>query len=90
MGKLSFVKEAAQQMDSELGSLLTSFVYTVYGCRALELMGHKGILHFSDKEMIFQTDGGKLTVTGEDLKLKQLTSRYAFIVGKTLRAVLQE
>ena len=55
---------------------------TLYVDRGVCIEGHSGILSLSDSEIEFKYKSKTICVSGNDLKIKELTKTDAYIVGK--------
>ncbi len=44
--------------------------------------GHKGVLSFSDREIVFRVGRDKVKITGKELTVREISDRQLFIRGE--------
>ena len=68
----------------ELSSLVANYKYTVFGGNTVVVEGHKGILQYSLRDVVFGLGKSNLQIIGDNLQIKCLQKHFAVIVGKVL------
>jgi sporulation protein YqfC len=60
---------------------------TLYPSKGAHVEGHKGILSYRDGEIIFKISGGKITMSGEDIKFEEITPTDVYVTGNILSVI---
>lgn len=78
----SFVQSIADACGVETSVLIKGYKYTIYRNEIFVLEGHKSVLSFSHERICFATGDGVLQLSGNNLMVKCMQSRFVVIVGK--------
>jgi len=78
---MSFFDVFNDGLMQEFNLSFSDFRYIVISNRLFYIEGHTGLVTLSDFEIIFSIRKKKCTITGADLKIKQMDKSTAMIVG---------
>lgn len=76
-----FFNEIAEKLQISGADFISPRI-TVLGRAGVSIEGHRGLLYFSDGEIRLKIKGGSLTVTGESLKLIEVSEAEAVVSGR--------
>ena len=64
--------------------IMENFVYkvTFTGGKEVVVEGHKGIASYSPEEVVVRIKGGKLSIKGENIVIKEVNTEELFLDGK--------
>lgn len=79
---IDFFSEAAKLTGLPVSECLSGYRYIVFSGCACYVIRHKGIKKFSPGEILISLGKSVLSVSGENLKLKDATNDEIMIVGK--------
>lgn len=80
----SFSKCIADACGLELAALMGDYKYSVFGGHTVVIEGHRGIAEYSQTQISFDIGKGKLTVSGENLRIVCLEKNFAVVSGKII------
>lgn len=78
------MKSYIEHTLSKIGMMSESFVskLTIYNFDGLHVEGHKGLIDYNECSIIFRLRKQKITITGEKLFIKEISSDEIYIYGK--------
>lgn len=79
---MAFNELTLEKLGLSSTELTGGFSCTVLGGLGIHIEGHKSIFYMSETEVVFRVKRGTITVFGEGLKLRELSTYDAYLKGK--------
>ena len=78
----SFFKEIAGLTELPFDTAFSAYRYINMGGAALYVQGHKGIVSFGTEKIVLRVTKARLEISGNGLKIKQLSSDDIMVLGE--------
>ena len=79
---------AALELPPEVA--LDEVKLSITGSRELRAANHRGIMSYESERIVFRCRGGSVTVSGRDLRIRELNEDFLHISGQLLGVLLPE
>ncbi len=79
---MAFFKLTANKIKLSESELLADCIVSVYSAKGVHLEGHKGVLVFSEEEIVFKRKKGAITILGKNLNISEISSTDAYVSGE--------
>ena len=80
--KIKSIREAVSDMWSIPKDIVMNLArLTIIENREIYIENHKGIIKYTDKEILIKTETGILSVCGKDLKIEYIRTNDIFVFG---------
>lgn len=78
---MAFYELTGKKLKVNLSELFEDCSVTLYCNSGVHVEGHKGIMLFSNEEIVFKGKRKEISVYGNHLKLREITDSDAYITG---------
>ena len=85
-----YLRKLAEKTDISADTLLGEPTVVLAGYRELWVDRHKSILEYSDEKIVIALHRGVLTVSGTELRLKQMVKERLAVRGKITGLTIEE
>lgn len=86
----SFIKCVADICGLELTNLVGNYKCSLFGSGVAVVEGHNGVTSYCTESICFALPKGKLTVDGQNLKIKCLQKHYAVVCGNIVNVAVKD